>query len=85
MGADVDQEENLRPGLGMFLFGEDDPAVVGGGTGMEASQWAAQVVGFQARIGQVRGHPPQGLFNLGLERVQVSVLTIDTGFRRFSV
>ena len=65
MGADVDQEEDLRPGLGMFLFGEDDPTIVGGGTGMEASQWAAQVVGFQARIGQVRRHPPQGLFNLG--------------------
>ena len=30
MGADVDQEESFRPGLGMFLFGEDDPAVVGG-------------------------------------------------------
>ena len=66
--AEVDQQQNVRAGFRVLLFGKDNPAVVSHGTGVQADQLAAQVVGFQARVGKVFRHAPQGGFNLRLQR-----------------
>ena len=68
MRAEVDQQQNFRARFQVFLFRKNNPAVVGHGTGVQAGQLAAQVVGFQARIGKVFRHAPQGGFNLRLQR-----------------
>ena len=68
MGAEVDQNQNFRPGLGMFLFREDNPSIVTDGTGMESSQLTAQVVGLQAGVVEIGRHPAERGFNGGLQR-----------------
>ena len=52
----------------MFLSGENNPAIVADGTGVESFQLAAQVMRFQPGVADILGHAPQGGFDLGLER-----------------
>jgi hypothetical protein len=66
--AEIDQQQNFRAGFRVFLFCKNNPAIVGHGTGVQAGKLAAQVVGFQARIGKVFRHAPQSGFNLRLQR-----------------
>jgi len=66
--AEVDEQQNFRAGFGMFLSGKDNPAVVSDGTGVQAGELPAEVMGHEAGIVEVVRHAPQGGFDLRLKR-----------------
>jgi hypothetical protein len=68
MRADVDQQQNLHAGFGMFLFGKDNPAIVSDRASKKARKLSAQMMGFQARVVEVFRHAPQRRFDLRLQR-----------------
>ncbi len=51
--------------LGMFLFAENDAAIVTDRTSMETRKLTTQVVRFQSRIVDVLRHPTQRGFDSG--------------------
>jgi hypothetical protein len=57
--ADVDEEQNLRTGFRMSLFGKNNSAIVSHGTRVKSGQGSAQVVRFQTGIIEVFRHAPQ--------------------------
>jgi hypothetical protein len=66
--SDVDEQQCFRFGLGMFLLGEDNPAVIANRTGMESFQMAAQMVRLQAGIIGILSQASQSHLNLRLQR-----------------
>jgi hypothetical protein len=74
---DIDEQQSFRVGLGMFLLGENYPAIVSHGAGVQSGKLTAQVMGLQTRVGEIFSHAAERGFNLRLQRGMLGSQTAE--------